>query len=192
MKNLACPIGLLTVIFMILFIIFMKDWLIPLETFHDYHVNDCYINRIDYPITIPTYQNTNNWIECDCGRNCITWYPCVNLYSNISKEQYLKEDYYFSKDDKCTFSDDDCLNGENMQTIDALLNNSKLIYEKYINTTIPCYYDDDITNIYMYKDWDNVTFISLIVGVIISLFCCIGCILIDSEVFETFKCCKKK
>ena len=85
--------------------------------------------------------------SCDCGRHYSEIFsPCIKIYSNISDSIFL-DDALKSQQHALSiiqlFGD-----GEDIRMIETYLNESKHIYDTYINSTIDCYYDDPLTQIY--------------------------------------------
>jgi hypothetical protein len=148
---------------------------VPYINSNSYKENICFIDRIDYPTNIPTLENHNNWIQCDCGQRCISWIPCIKLYSNISSE-FIRQNYYYPNS-LCSFSNN-CIYEETPQTINTYLNNSLKMYDQYINKNISCFYDEnDIThnkNIFLEKEFS--IFIILLITVPFALIILYGII----------------
>lgn len=161
-------------IFVILLIIFGFEILMPLGDYYEYEKTECYITRVDYPTKIPLLNDTSNWIKCDCGKYCTSWYPCVKLYAEIKDDLYLKKNYYDSKNDACTFYERTCLDGENAQHLITYLNNAESLNEKYLNKNTTCFYDDSLKYIFLEKqiDYSALIFVSIFLGIIlIYIFC---------------------
>lgn len=144
MSKISCCLCSLCLTMLLLLIISTFVIFIPYSDYGNYKLKTCYISKIDYPTNV----NDNNWVECDCERKCKSYTPCIKLYTNISGNLYIKEDF-FRKNQLCTFYNTSCVENEN---IEKYLNESKEIYNNYINQTIDCYYDNKITNIFMEKD----------------------------------------
>ena len=142
---IACAIMLVIVA------ISIPQVLVPFSKYDKFTHQSCYISRIDYPTTFPTFDNHENWQSCDCGRRCTSYSPCIKIYSNISDSIFLDESL-FEVTTTCTFHNSTCSNGEDIRMIETYLNQSKHIYDTYINRTIDCYYDEPLTQIYMNKN----------------------------------------
>ena len=148
--------------------------IIPYSDIYNIEKHICFIDRIDYPITKPIYNFNNNdnmWGQCICGRGCVNLSPCVKLYSNLSKE-IVKKEYPYSKNEKCTFHEKECLKKISNKEIHKSLNDSKKIYEKYINKTIDCYINNNNKNAYIYF---NIRY-GIIIPFIISLILLCSCL----------------
>jgi len=146
--------------------------IVPYSVFGEYNKNECFVGRVEYPTTIPTFNNSNNWASCDCGRRCISWTPCIKLYSNVSKDQYLKKDYFYDSVE-CTLQNYSCPNGEDIRNIPENISNSKSIYDQYINTTIDCYYDTGITNIFMEREFVLTLILTFAIPICLLISCCL-------------------
>jgi len=117
--------------------------------------------------------DNNLWDSCDCGRKCVSLKPCIKLYSNIDPEIMIKEKYYKSKYDECTFTYGKCENDLNYMI--SSLNESKKMALSYVNKTVDCYYNVNMDNIYLERSMDLVwgyTWLS-ITTLIFILFCII-------------------
>jgi hypothetical protein len=70
-----------------LFIIFV---ILPVVNYELLQETNCIVTRVDYPTTLPTVDyevetahiNDQDWVECDCGRRCMSWTPCIRIYQN--------------------------------------------------------------------------------------------------------------
>jgi hypothetical protein len=136
-------------------------FIIPYSNYNDYNLHKCNITRVEYPTELPVnndFHNNRNWKSCDCGDSCKSWTACIKLYSSVDETQLIKNRYYIDRDDECTFNEAKCTNG--FQRVHNSLTDSYNIYIKYINTTIDCYYDDPMTDIYIIMDkmLDNLYF----------------------------------
>ena len=72
----------LSLIFFLIFVLFpVINYQILLET-------TCNVTRVDYPTTLPSVdyevetasQHDQDWVECDCGRRCMSWTPCIRIF----------------------------------------------------------------------------------------------------------------
>ena len=103
-----CGIGCCSIAAFIVLIIFLGTYISPLSKYKDIYSVDCNITRVDYPITYPTSNNTENWCRCDCGKRCTSWSPCINIYSNIKPDVVIYSSLLNYHDGECTFHNDDC------------------------------------------------------------------------------------
>ena len=62
-------------------------------SYFDYEEEICNITHIDYPTTLPTYDNESGWVECDCGKYCIFFTPCIKMYSDLNPEVMVQNDF---------------------------------------------------------------------------------------------------
>jgi hypothetical protein len=161
---------------LILLILCSIPIIIEYTIYDNYNINTCYINNIDYPIDFPTFNDTSNWIECDCGIKCIAWTPCIKLYSNISSDVMIINDFY-DKNDKCTFYNKNCPNGENIiYTRQEFIKAHELV-NTYLNKNVTCYLDNPINYIFLNKIKNTSSFLGIIISLsIITLFIIIFCV----------------
>ena len=145
--------GFVGCVWILLVIIIYALFIIPYSHYNDYKLHKCNITRVEYPKKIPAnnnFHNNPNWKSCNCGGSCKSWTPCVKMYSSVDEIQLIKNRYYIDRNDECTFSNDKCTDG--FQQVHNALIESQNIYTKYINTKIECYYDDQMTDIYIVMD----------------------------------------
>jgi hypothetical protein len=166
-----------SIIWCILFALFVGIFIIPYNSIHDYEANKCNIIQVDYPTTLPTFNNVNGvngWGSCYCGRGCTSWSPCIRLYSDVDEAIMIKETYYVDRNDKCTFHNNNCPNGENIQYIQAHIDASRATANKYLNTTVDCYYNTPTTNIYLDNNMSmtNIYFICVMM-ILLIIMCCV-------------------
>ena len=126
---------------------------IPASEYRNYKQHKCHINRVEYPTSLPTVNNTVGWERCDCGKRCVTWSPCINIFTNVSNDVFVRPKFY-EIDEKCTFHDMQCPNGEDVTVIIQELESAAQKYNEYFNKTIDCYYDSDINYIFLEKKWN--------------------------------------
>lgn len=113
----------------------------------------CEVTRVDYPTTLPIIGDVSNWQECDCGKRCMAWGPTVSLYTNVSN-QVVHTDVRVNYEINFTFFNYTCPNGEDARYTQIYLENVRSIAMSYINTTIPCYYSELNSNVYLNKNDD--------------------------------------
>ena len=141
---------------------------------YDYY--NCNITKINYPKKSSLFNDTH-WRKCNCGKKCTAYTPTIDMYATIkditNKSLLIRKNKAIFH----TFYNSSCSKTFNLKTIETYLNNSQYIYNKYINNTIRCYYDNDNNNIYL----DDTTFhleliiiLSCIVGLCWScaFYCC--------------------
>jgi hypothetical protein len=130
--------------------------LIKYEQLHDYHLSTCNITRVDYPQTFPTEESSNFWIECDCGRRCVSLYPCVSLYTDINRNNILDSYDMRNRNTECTFYDESCPNGENPISTSRYLAEAQDLATEYENKTVPCYiHNHDPQDNEVYLNFDD-------------------------------------
>lgn len=139
----------------------------------EYHEHLCDIVTVEYPTELPTQDNSENWAECDCGKNCVSLTPCINLYASVKPDMKIMN-YYLNDNSPCTFWDSKCTNIDNDPlSMAQKLNNSIIEAESYINSSLTCYYNHDVDAIYLNKTTYSYLIIS---GAILLLIWCICCI----------------
>ena len=111
-----------------------------------YDLDYCNITHIDYPQSLPTSSNTFGWEECDCGKRCTSWSPCINLYTEEYPDILIRQS--LSKDSSsCTFHNEECRDGEDYTIISNYFIDANVTYHSYINKTLDCYIKKDKTKI---------------------------------------------
>jgi hypothetical protein len=120
---------------------------------NEYEATTCNITDVTYPTSFPTDDTLNLWSGCDCGKQCQTKYPCINLYVDgidaRIKFNYERRDY------ACTITENECPRGEDLLIANQELHKTITIAQTYINATVGCYKHatDPIGNpIFLYID----------------------------------------
>ena len=111
--------------------------LIALDLTENYESKTCKVIDVIIPKVCPSH-STDNWSRCKCGRKCKSYNPCENLvvvFDNRTDFYDLKE-YQISRSAPCTFYDKHC----KFEKYDSKIEVANNTYNKYINTTIDCYY----------------------------------------------------
>jgi len=161
-NNFDCYSIVYFIVLFIVCIITIPSYIYPYFSAFNFEETQCYIENVLYPTSIPTFENYDNWMECDSGRQCTTFSPCIKLYSNISSE-FIKN-IYPSYDNVCTFHESRCITGYDIRNVHAYLNESRQMYKEYINTTQTCYINPNNNEIYL----ENITsFKSMLTSIII-------------------------
>lgn len=166
-------IGFFGVLFLILSIF---GAIIPLIDFYNLEQDQCNVTKVEYPTSLPTEGDTSNWVECDCGRHCMSWSPCIKIYADDDNTNYVLEDIYSSSFENCTFYDDYCLESEDVVVLQEQLRLSIAKAESYINSTIPCFFNQYSNHYYIsnYLNEPAVYFYLIITGIlfiVISILC---------------------
>ena len=170
MKNF-CLVAVSAAICFICSIIFLTSFVIPYSEYYDFYLEECTISNISYPTRPPTFNDTNNWSQCDCGKYCSSWSPCIKLYDSNNSNIVIKNRFHFDNNEECTFHNYSCPNCENLQQLEIYLNDANSIYNDYYNKTVSCYKDYPITNIYLEKNLDFIGAYVLTVLIGLSLLC---------------------
>ena len=152
-KNLACANACFSVLLVAVLLLMIPYIFIPAGEYGNFHQHSCQVERIVYPTELPTPENTTGWARCDCGRHCMTWSPCIQIFTNVSDTVMAIPEFY-DIHSECTFHEDSCPNGEDITTILGELEAAHAKYLEYNNKTVDCYYDDEVTHIFLEKEWD--------------------------------------
>ena len=136
-------------IFLVAFGILIVTFILPMINYYDYKLHQCNITSVLVPTSVPL-NDTYLWKPCNCGRKCSSLTPCIKLYSSISPGQMIKNKYYSDRNSDCTFHSDKCEN--DLVSLINSLNDSHEYIDKYLNKTVDCYYDNQMTNIYLKKE----------------------------------------
>lgn len=134
--------------------------IIPLVTYYDLKQENCSVIAVEYPSELPTFENTDNWISCDCGKRCVSWAPCIKIF--IEESNNFMIDHYSYKDLPCTFYDNSCPNGENVQYLIKDLNESIDLADNYIGKNVDCYYSSYYNTYSLNNDLDTGAIYSMI------------------------------
>ena len=173
--NMVCCI-----IFIIIMFATIPTLFYPLGVSLDSDNLNCYISEVEIPTVVPDI-NLDNWKVCDCGRHCLSYYPCIKLKSNLS-DNYIRDSLYDS-DDGCTFYEEHCLDTDNFTN---LLEMSQNKYDEYFNKTINCYHNSVVSTTFL----DNsIPYAELVAASIFIFFLCLACICINIDCCECLKNC---
>ena len=137
---------------------------------YDYY--NCNITTIKYP-NRSIYLNDTNWDRCSCGKNCSSYNPTIDIYATIKNVTNSSLLVRSSSKINHTFFNSSCPKIFNHYTIELHLNNSKYIYNKYINNTISCYYYNN--NIYLDDKTIDLELIIVLICILCLLWCCSFC-----------------
>ena len=165
-------------------VIFVGAVAIPYFDFSVYEHHDCFIDKITYPQNLPNnysnkiyydslYKNDSfvkenqGWMKCNCGYDCNGWKLCINMYTNISYRKIINNsnDNFIENGYYCTYNNDYCSNNE--IDLEKQMNYSYNIYKNNYEKNITCFYDDNITNIYLHKYYN--TGFGLVITIILIL-----------------------
>ena len=182
-------------IFLIIGIIAVTQLVIPSVGSEKYRVGECKITQVGYPTQLPVGDDGGpNWAECDCGRHCMSWTPCVSLFMENSdgsgEEIMVKDNYYSTFINNCTFINPSCPDGEDYRVIEQYMEESREYYLEYFNKTVECFISDDggIPYLVMDFNWDLAIYICVFAGIFALACACIN--IANCERQE--KCCFKK
>ena len=154
--------------------LFLTYSLLPYQHYNDFDENTCYIVNVTSPTQLPSYNNTYGWRECNCGKRCVAWTPCISLYSQLNPNVVIQEDVFRrNQDTQCTFFDDKCPNGEDARYTLQKMEEAQQTLSKYLHKNVSCYTNDNNSEIYLNKSYKYQVIIILSVLMGLLLFCCV-------------------
>ena len=182
-------------IFLIIGIIAVTQLIIPSVGSEQYWAGQCNISRVGYPTELPVGDDGGpNWAECDCGRRCMSWTPCVSLFmenpDGSGEEMMVKDNYYSEFISECTFVNPNCPDGEDYRVIEQYMEESREYYLEYSNKTVDCFISDDggVPYLVMEFNWDLAIYISVFSGIFALACTCMNVLNCERQ----GKCCFKK
>ena len=168
-KNDCCIgfLGLLTFVLGIGMIILIA---IPTMKYDEFNSHDCSVTHVNYPTQLPTSNNTNGWLSCNCGRYCKSYSPCIDVYVSIdnSTDSYKTLEYYLTKKTECTFYEKTCKGGENILDIEARLQNTIDFAQQYIGKNLTCYTNNNYNPVYLEQELNIVGMILISIAFVCS------------------------
>ena len=177
-REIACCMGLL---FMgIFFGIGTLISAIHYIQYTEYNTIPCTVTYTTYPQDLPNKTNQDDFIKCDCGYNCFTKGYCVKIFvktevneTNTSSVMAMRSTSDNTRYmDDCTFYESQCRNGESIEDRYKAIENAKNIALEYpIGKNMTCYTDNN-EDIFLERDYSMATFIAMVVGIFVTLFCC--------------------
>lgn len=144
----------------------------------------CNITKIEYPTTFPTDNTTYLWNRCDCGKRCISRYPCIKLYSNINENRVIQESHGSNED--CTITEDSCPRNEDPLVVQQSIEHSINIALSYENATVSCFvnaHDPERNPVYLHQEDYFTQFVAsavifgllLVIISTVALYYCLDC-----------------
>jgi len=153
-KKNAWPNACVSVTLVFVIMMMVPYVFIPAGEFGKFEEHACRVERIVYPTELPTPENTTGWAECDCGKHCQTWSPCIQIFTNVSNTVFARQQFYDIRDE-CTFHVEYCPDGEDITTVLGELDAARAQFVEYDNKTVTCFYDnDDLSYIFLQREWD--------------------------------------
>lgn len=139
-----------------------------IEEFNSLDEKSCNITRVEYPITIPSDPNSNNWVICECGRYCLSWAPCIKLYASIEPDLVIQHEY--GMDYECSFKHD-CPVDNSIGYFTRILNETVNSAKHLNNSQINCYYHEEyIENIYLNASLSYNVYAFCAIGFLVGLY----------------------
>lgn len=160
--NKSCCIILNCLLLFILFIV-MIIMILNFVKSNSLVLEQCDITNVIYPTRLPlNHSDMAGFITCNCGKRCRSDLGiCISVYGNINNSQetmIFKKDFD-DNDLTCTYQEIDCINGENIKNRLTAINEAKDIAQQYIdmmNTTIDCYFDSSLNELYFSNNFNEV------------------------------------
>lgn len=163
----------LSIIFFLIFVLF------PVINYQILQETTCNVTRVDYPTTLSSInygvdsvpQNDQDWVECDCGRQCMSWTPCIRIFQN---DTLIREtvDVVSIYHHPCSFNNYSCPNAEDIRLINQTLTDSIELAESYIGYNGTCYETEDGVFIALANNLDIVNIVLFSVFLFIMIICC--------------------
>lgn len=136
-----------TIVSVMFFLIFV---LFPVINYQLLQETTCNVTHVDYPTTLPSInygvdsvpQNDQDWVECDCGRRCMSWTPCIRIFQG---DTLIRETVSVVSiaHTPCSFNNYSCPNAEDIRLINQTLTDSIELAESYIGYNGTCYESED-------------------------------------------------
>ena len=164
-----------TFLSIMLFIIFVA---IPVANYENLHQTTCNVTRVDYPTTLPAadYEtdtvedSERDWTECDCGRHCMSWTPCIRIYQGDTMIREYVNSAVFSYSD-CSFNNYSCPDGEDIRLINQTLTDAIELAQSYIGFNGTCFANNEGDLISLTNDLNLGYIIGFSVVLFIMLIC---------------------
>ena len=150
-KSTECCIGIWAV-GLTLAIVWMMSVYVGYSIITNYYSEQCIISGVITATEIPRSNNTDNWVDCNCGKRCVTKTPCEQLIvdipngdSGVTAQKHSISER--SDGSKCTNREDYCPNewDTNGRMVTSQNNVQKYIDMMNNNETIKCYVNNDRT-----------------------------------------------
>ena len=170
-----------TFLSIMLFIIFVA---VPVANYENLHETTCNVTRVDYPTTLPaadyetdTVEDSDrDWTECDCGRRCMSWTPCIRIFQGdtLIRETVSVVSIIHTP---CSFNNYSCPNAEDIRLINQTLTDSIELAESYIGYNGTCYESEDGVFIALSNSLDitNIVLFSVFLFIMI-IICGLACL----------------
>ena len=164
---------MVSVMFFLIFVLF------PVINYQLLQETTCNVTRVDYPTTLPSInygidsvpQNDQDWVECDCGRRCISWTPCIRIFQGDTMIRETVSVVSISHQ-SCSFNNYSCPNGEDIRLINQTLNDAMELAESYIGYNGTCYESEDGVFIALTNNLDITNIVLFSVFLFIMIICC--------------------
>mgnify|MGYP005642272755 FL=1 len=164
---------MVSVMFFLIFVLF------PVINYQLLQETTCNVTRVDYPTTLPSInygidsvpQNDQDWVECDCGRRCISWTPCIRIFQGDTMIRETVSVVSISHQ-SCSFNNYSCPNGEDIRLINQTLNDAMELAESYIGYNGTCFETEDMDFIALTNNLDITNIVLFSVFLFIMIICC--------------------
>ena len=164
---------MVSVMFFLIFVLF------PVINYQLLQETTCNVTRVDYPTTLPSInygvdsvpQNDQDWVECDCGRRCMSWTPCIRIFQNDTLIRETVGVVSISHP-PCSFNNYSCPNAEDIRLINQTLTDAMELAESYIGYNGTCYETEDGAFIALSNSLDITNIVLFSVFLFIMIICC--------------------
>ena len=147
---------------------------LPYTDYPNFDEDTCHLINVSSPTQLPSYNNTEGWKECDCGKRCIAWSPCISLYASANPNFIIRNELYVpNRHPSCTFYNNNCPHGEDARNTVLKMEEAQTIMQEYLNQNITCYVNGDASQIYLHKSYMLALTITFAVFALL-LMCCGG------------------
>jgi hypothetical protein len=151
---------------------------LPYANYSNFDQETCHIINVSAPTQLPSYNNTFGWKECDCGKRCTAWTPCISLYASINPDFVIRNELFSpNKNTDCTLYNNDCPYGEDARYIVQTMEEVQTIMNLYLDQNITCYTNNDASSIYLHKSYKlSLPILFSIIAFILTMCGCIYCL----------------
>ena len=145
---------------------------LPYAEYNNFDEEICHITNVTIPTELPSYNSTTGWKNCDCGKRCTAWTPCISLYSSINPYFIIRNDLYSPNEHPdCTFYDSECNKGEDARYTVQKMEEAQSIMQQYLDQNVTCYVNNDASQIYLYKSYKFTLIIMFAIFILMLIFC---------------------
>jgi hypothetical protein len=194
-----CGLGVCTFITVVLCVILFFVGLNYVES-QSYHQVDCYVSHLEYPTSL----TSGPFVSCDCGHRCTSDRgTCIKIFgatlpnvtnSDIMIRRSNSQVGGSHEDTTCTFSEENCINGESVDDRLEAIAEARQEAEPYItfmnnSTPMSCFKKDGDDQLYFDVGGDSYD-VLLGVGITAAVFLigCVSCCIVYGRKNPNDKC----